>query len=120
VATFAINRDATLRLIARTGTGQIATCWITATRNKLYASNAGSASVSGYVDHHGALTAAGNTATDPGTIDAAASSNGRYLYVQTGANGIVDEYRIQRDGSLTAIGSVAVPEGAGGEGIVAT
>ena len=47
-----------------------------------------------------------NTSTDPGTVDAAISAHGHYLYVQTGANGIVDEFRINRDGSLTPIGSV--------------
>ena len=89
-----VNRDATLSLIDRAPTGQAATCWVTAAGHKLYASNAGSASVSGYTDRRGALTALGNTSTDPGTVDAAASSDGRYLYVQTGANGIVDEFAI--------------------------
>jgi 6-phosphogluconolactonase (cycloisomerase 2 family) len=119
LATFTIKRNAALRLITRTTTGQAATCWVTSTGNKLFASNAGSASVSGYTDHDGALTALGNTATDPGTVDAAASPNGRFLYVQTGGNGIVDEYKIGSNGSLTPIGSVTVPGGAGGEGIAA-
>jgi len=39
--------------------------------------------------------------------------------VQTGAAGIVDEFRINDDGSLVAIGSVTVPGSVGGEGIVA-
>lgn len=118
VATFTINRNATLSLITRTATGQAATCWVTTTGTKLYVSNAGSASVSGYTDHHGTLTALGNTSTDPGTVDAAASPNGRFLYVQTGRNGIVDEFTISATGSLTEIGSVTVPGSAGGEGIV--
>jgi hypothetical protein len=120
LATFTVNRDATLKLITRTTTGQAATCWVTRTGDHVYASNAGSASVSGYNDHNGSLTTIGNTATDPGTIDAAAAPNGRYLYVQTGANGIVDEYAIGHGGTLTAIGSVSVPGGGGGEGIVAS
>jgi hypothetical protein len=40
--------------------------------------------------------------------------------VQTGANGIVDEFSINPNGSLTSIGSVTVPGGAGGEGIAAS
>lgn len=40
--------------------------------------------------------------------------------MQTGANGIVDGYRIHPDGSLTPAGSVTVPGSAGGEGIVAS
>ncbi len=120
LATFTVNRDATLTLITRTTTGQAATCWVTSTRTKLYGSNAGSASVSGYTDHNGTLTALGNTSTDPGTVDATASPNGRYLYVQTGRNGIVDEFAISPTGVLTSVGSVTVPGGAGGEGIVAS
>lgn len=120
LATFAVNRDATLTLLSRTATGQAATCWVTSTGNKLYASNAGSASISGYTDRNGTLTALGNTGTDPGTVDATASPDGRYLYVQTGRNGIVDEYAISATGALTSIGSITVPDGVGGEGIVAS
>jgi 6-phosphogluconolactonase (cycloisomerase 2 family) len=120
VATFTVNGDGTLTLVDREGTGQAATCWIVGSGSTFYASNAGSASLSGYHDGgDGALTALGNTATDAGTVDAAASSDGRDLYVQAGANGIVDGYRIGSDGTLTATGSVTVPGAVGGEGIVA-
>ena len=43
--------------------------------------------------------------------------SGRYLYVQTGGNGIVDEFRVGSAGSLTEVGSVTVPNAVGGEGI---
>ncbi len=52
-------------------------------------------------------------------MDAAASSDGRYLYVQTGVQGTVDTFRVGPKGSLTAIGSVVVPGAVGGEGIAA-
>jgi 6-phosphogluconolactonase (cycloisomerase 2 family) len=68
----------------------------------------------------GKLSALGTTATDPGTVDAAAGSDGHHLYVQAGAKGIVDAYRINADGSLTPTGSVTVPDSAGGEGIAAS
>lgn len=120
VATFTINADNTLALVDRKTTGQAATCWIVQDDSNFYVSNAGSASLSGYQDTgSGALTALGNTATDAGTVDAAVSSDGQYLYVQAGLNGIVDEYRVSADGSLTQLGSVIVPGAAGGEGIVA-
>jgi 6-phosphogluconolactonase (cycloisomerase 2 family) len=120
VATFTVNGDGTLTLVDREGTGQAATCWIVGSGSTFYASNAGSASLSGYHDGgDGTLTALGNAATDAGTVDAAASSDGRYLYVQAGANGVVDGYRIGSDGTLTATGSVTVPGAVGGEGIVA-
>jgi 6-phosphogluconolactonase (cycloisomerase 2 family) len=121
VATFTIGRGGRLTLVSRTPTGQAATCWITFVDGNFYASNAGSGSLSGYrPGRDGSLAALGDTATDPGTVDTAASPDGRYLYVQTGANGIVDGYRVAGDGSLTPIGSVAVPAGAGGEGIAAS
>jgi 6-phosphogluconolactonase (cycloisomerase 2 family) len=120
VSTFTINPDRTLTPVASAATGQAATCWIVAAHNRLYASNAGSATLSGYrAIRTGRLTALGNTATDPGTVDAAVSSDEEFLYVQTGAHGIVDGYRIRPDGSLRHIGSVTVPGAVGGEGIVA-
>ncbi|WP_157695490.1 hypothetical protein [Nakamurella panacisegetis] len=48
---------------------------------------------------------------------AAASGDGRYLYVQTGAAGLVDEFAINSGGSLTRIGTVAVRGATDGEGI---
>ena len=67
-----------------------------------------------------ALASLGSTATGAGTVDAAALSGGQYLYAQTGAKGIVDEYRVASGGALTEIGSVAVPGAVGGEGIAAS
>ncbi len=61
----------------------------------------------------------GNTVTDPGAVDAASAAGGRFLYVQTGGNGIVDEFSVAANGALTGIGAVTVPGAAGGEGIVA-
>jgi 6-phosphogluconolactonase (cycloisomerase 2 family) len=120
VATFTINADRTLTLVDRQATGQAATCWIVRAGSDFYASNAGSASLSGYHDEgSGTLTPLGTTTTDPGTVDAAVSSDGRFLYAQTGGNGIVDAFRIGADGSLTEVGAVTVPGSVGGEGIVA-
>jgi hypothetical protein len=52
-------------------------------------------------------------------VDASAAAGGRFLYVQTGGAGIVDEYAVGSSGALTQIGSVTVPDAVGGEGIVA-
>jgi hypothetical protein len=99
-------------------TGQAATCWVTASNGRLFAS-AGSATVSRYdASSAGQLTLLGQTSTDPGTVDSSATPRGEYLYVQTGANGIVDEF-LARHGNLTGIGSVTVAGAAGGEGIAA-
>jgi 6-phosphogluconolactonase (cycloisomerase 2 family) len=120
LASFALGRDGTLTALQQVATGQAATCWVAADGTRFFTSNAGSASLSGYRERHSTLTALGNTATDPGTVDATVSTDRHYLYVQTGAKGVVDAFRISDDGSLTALGSVTVPDGAGGEGIAAT
>jgi 6-phosphogluconolactonase (cycloisomerase 2 family) len=120
LATFTLNFDGTVSLINSVGTGYAATCWVTPAQGFFYASNAGSANVSGYQSApNGQLTLLGATDTDPGTVDASASTDGQFLYVQTGKNGIVDEFQVNANGTLSAIGSVTVAGAAGGEGIVA-
>jgi 6-phosphogluconolactonase (cycloisomerase 2 family) len=121
LATFALAGDGTVTEIDAVPTGQAATCWVTAAQGFFYASNAGSGSLSGYQDPpNGPLTLLGATSTDRGTVDAAAPAGGQFLYVETGASGIVDEFHVNSNGSLTSIGSVTVSGAAGGEGIVAS
>ncbi|WP_028060696.1 lactonase family protein [Candidatus Solirubrobacter pratensis] len=117
VATFGLDRRGALNRIAQVATGQAATCWIVDVNGRHYLSNAGSGTVSAF---DGALAPLGITPTHGGTVDAAASSDGRYLYVQTGASGGVDAFRVGPDGALTAAGSVTVPGAVGGEGIAAS
>jgi len=120
VATVRVDRDGTAVQESVAETGQTATCWVTAVGDFLYASNAGSNTLSGFrIGADRRLTSLGATATDPGTVDSAASADHRYLYVQTGGEGIVDEFKINPDGSLTTIGTQPVPNAVGGEGIVA-
>ncbi len=120
LASFSLNPGGTVTPIATVGTGQSATCWVAPAQGFFYASNAGSASESQYSDSPGGtLALAGQTTTDSGSVDASASIGGQYLYVQTGGNGIVDEFHIGGNGALAEIGSVAVPGAVGGEGIVA-
>ncbi|GAA1967720.1 hypothetical protein [Catenulispora subtropica] len=102
-------------------TGQAVTCWITAVGDLVYVSNAGSATVSVYrVGADGSFQPVGTTLTHPGTVDSAASGDGRYLYVQTGGTGTLDAFGINPDGSLTPIDSELVPNAVGGEGVVAS
>ena len=120
LTTFAIGGDGTLSALSTVPTGQAATCWVAPDGQFLYASNAGGASVTGFTSSAGGqLTDLGNTSTDAGTVDAAASAGGQYLYVRAGAAGIVDEFSVGAGGTLTEIGSVTVPGAAGGEGIAA-
>ena len=120
VGTFSINRDGSLQSIATAPTAQAATCWIVASGSVLYSSNAGSGSVSALVDSAGgSIGVPVNATTNKGTVDAAVSADQRFVYVQTGAAGTVDAFRIGSSGSLTLVGSVVVPGAVGGEGIVA-
>ena len=120
LVTFSLSKWGQLTELDAVSSAQAATCWVAPAGGSLYASNAGSASVSQYHDSGaGILTLDGQTSSDPGTVDAAGSANGEFLYVQTGGNGIVDEFGIASNGSLSAIGSVTVAGAAGGEGILA-
>ena len=121
LSTFSLGSDGTVTPIDSVGTGQAATCWVAPAGGTLYASNAGSANVSGYTSSSsGQLTLLGQTSTDAGTVDATAAQDGAFLYVQTGGNGIVDEFSVGTGGSLTSVGSVTVAGAAGGEGIAAS
>ncbi len=118
VQSFTLRGNGTLTPGATVATGGAATCWLAADGPFLFAGNAGSATESSVFDSpFGALALTATTGTDAGTVDAAPTPDGRYLYVQTGANGIVDEFRVGFGGSLTEVGSVTVPGAAGGEGI---
>jgi 6-phosphogluconolactonase (cycloisomerase 2 family) len=117
VATFSLAANGTLSLLNRAATAQAATCWVTATGSFLYASNAGSGSVTGFTA--GSLANLGNTSAAAGAVDSSATPDGAFLYVQTGAAGSVYGYRIGAGGALTPVGSVTVPGAAGAEGIVA-
>ena len=121
VASFELGKDGTIAQLDSVATEQKATCWIARVQDRFYVSNAGSGSLSAFKPEAGGqlLTPIGDTPTDPGTVDAAAPDSGRYLYVQTGAGGILDEFAVEPGGALSEIGSVTVPGAVGGEGIVA-
>jgi 6-phosphogluconolactonase (cycloisomerase 2 family) len=120
VATFALRRDGELTALSSTATGQAATCWIVGANGTFYASNAGSGTVTALrAKADGKLESLGNFSTDPGTIDGASSADGRTLYVQTGANDVIDAYHVGGNGSLTRTGSATVPGGADSEGLAA-
>ena len=121
VSTFTIHSDGRLTQLDTAATGQMATCWIAPAGDYLFASNAGSASESGLAaSGSGQLTLLGATPTDAGTVDASATPDGAFLYVQAGGAGKVDEFAVGSAGGLTRVGSVTVPGAAGGEGIVAS
>ena len=118
VSTFALGRHGSLTALDTALTGQAATCWAAVVGDKVYVSNAGSASLSGYrIGADGTLTALGNFSAEPGTVDAAASPDGKFLYVENGRGGLIDTFSIGHDGALTKVGVTTLPGGAGAEGI---
>lgn len=120
LATFTLNTSGTITALSPAATSQAATCWVTVIGDTLFASNAGSSTVSSVADTGGTLTLLGQTRTDAGTVDSAATPDRRYLYVQAGGTGIVDEFAVGANGVLTEVGSVTVKDAAGSEGIVAS
>lgn len=101
-------------------TTETAACWIVASANGRYAwaANAGSRTITAFaIAPDGALAriaADGVSARTPlGPTDLALSGGDRYLYALNGGSTIT-AYRVERDGGLTAIGSVPVPAGANG------
>jgi 6-phosphogluconolactonase (cycloisomerase 2 family) len=121
LASFQLNDNGTVEQLDAIGSGQVATCWVVEARGRFYTSNPGSASLSAFQPsvHGQLLTLLGDTPTDGGTVDATTTENGRFLYVQAGAEGVVDEFAVASDGALTQIGKVTVAGAVGGEGIAA-
>jgi 6-phosphogluconolactonase (cycloisomerase 2 family) len=107
VTTYAIQPGGMLTDARSQSDGQAALCWILRVGAFYYVSNTGSNTLSAFrVDSSGqpSLVSAVAATTNPGPIDLA--SSGDSLYVETGTNGTVDEFRIGNDGSLEPIGVV--------------
>jgi 6-phosphogluconolactonase (cycloisomerase 2 family) len=124
VTTYTIGGDGVLTNAQSLSDNQAALCWIVPARGFFYVSNTASNTLSGYrISAAGTpslVTPSGIVATTPaGPIDMAVSSRGNFLYAQTGTAGTVEEYHVERDGTLTHLGSVTgLPPGM--EGIAAT
>jgi 6-phosphogluconolactonase (cycloisomerase 2 family) len=120
VTTYEVGHDGTLSDPKSQSDGQVALCWITRVGPFYFVSNTGTSNISSFRLGPGGqpvLLSAVAATTNPGTIDSAAA--GRFLYVETGTLGTVDEFRVGSDGSLTAIGSATdLPPGI--EGIAAS
>ncbi len=58
--------------------------------------------------------------TGAGPTDLAGSSNGKFVYVEAGGAGAVDEFAVNPGGTLSSLGSITGLSGTGIEGIVAS
>lgn len=104
------------------GTTETAACWVVVTGDGryAYATNTGSASISGYrIGRRGELTLldadgkTGNTGATP--IDIARSSNSQFIYELSSGSDTISGFRVEGDGSLTPTGApAATPDGAVG------
>jgi 6-phosphogluconolactonase (cycloisomerase 2 family) len=128
-SSYSVQPDGSLTTIsAHIANGQAATCWGASAKGFIYVANAGSNTITAYVENsHGELSLLGGAnvaaVTDGGPVDMATSSDGRYLYQEATGAGVIDEFKVGNDGSLTKIGTVTgfTPDtGTGFEGIAAT
>jgi hypothetical protein len=108
LTSYAVNRNGTVAAIGTANDGQAALCWVTEADGYFYGSNAGSANVSQFAENSsGEPELVGSaTSTVSGATDSAASADGRFLYVEEGGAGTVDEFQVGPGGSLTQIGEL--------------
>ena len=121
-SSYALNNEGNLQVISGAVlTHHGAPCWAVVTTDGRFGyTGNGSGSVSGFsIAPDGAIRLLGDGATaviGNGVNDIALSANSRYLYVlQTGGAQAIHAFRVQDDGSLTALGPVGgLPTGTRG------
>lgn len=111
VSSYAIAHDGGLQTIsASVANGQAATCWVVVNqRGDIITTNPGTNSLSTFhVDARtGQVTLLnGAAAAGDAPLDIDMSEGGRFAYAVDPANGGVDMYKVEPDGSLTALGNV--------------
>lgn len=101
------------------GTHQTAACWLAITNNGkyCYATNTGSASITGYSIHDGGLTLLntdGVTAATGNTpIDISITNNSKFIYNLNSMSHSITFFKVKEDGGLDALGTVnGLPAGA--------
>lgn len=123
LSSYDLDRFGRLRSVsASIKTTETAACWVAVTPNGrlVYATNTGSASVTGYrIDRDGALTilnpdgVTGRTGTTP--IDLAITQRGQFLYTLNSGAHSISGFGIADSGALEPLGEVAtLPVGANG------
>lgn len=111
VSSYDIAHDGSLQTIsASVANGQVATCWIVVNqRGDIITTNPGTNSLSSFhVDAGtGQVTLLnGAAAAGDAPLDIDMSEGGRFAYAVDPANGGVDMFKVEVDGSLTGLGSV--------------
>lgn len=111
VSSYDIAHDGALQTIsASVANGQAATCWIAVNQHgAVITTNPGTNSLSSFhVDAGtGQVTLLNGTAgAGDAPLDIDVTDNGRFAYAVDPANGGVDMFKIEQDGSLTGLGNV--------------
>jgi 6-phosphogluconolactonase (cycloisomerase 2 family) len=105
-----------------------ANCWnvVTPDGTKVYVSNAGSSSISGFaIGPNGTLTplpgtVVGSNPEGATNLDIAVSADGKFIYTLNSGAGTIGSFAIQQNGTLTNIGEAGdLPVFAGFNGIAA-
>ncbi len=114
VSSYLVSDFGSLPVTGSAPDGQSAACWIAVSRGGAYAwtTNTGSGTVSAYDVSPGGrltLTESGGVVADTGAgskpTDMALDPSGRYLYVLESASGAVAAFRVNRNGTLAALGT---------------
>jgi 6-phosphogluconolactonase len=125
-SSYTVAPDGTLSLVsASVPSGETAACWLVVNNNSrhAYTTNTGSGTISGYAIHrpHDSLDLMGDgVAADvgegTGPLDAAFSTNGRFLYVLNSGTHEISVWRVRKgNGGLMHVQTVAgLPETANG------
>jgi 6-phosphogluconolactonase len=112
VSSYNILHNGTLKVISPSvANGQAATCWIRANeRGNVFTANTGSQNIASYklTARNGKLALRNATAGFGNRpIDLAITVNGEFLYALDPANGGIDMFQIEPNGSLTDLGTIA-------------
>lgn len=129
ISSFAIKASGQLAPISQAvPTFGAANCWnvVTPDGTKVYVSNAGSASISGFaIANNGTLTPIGTTVVGSNpqgstNLDIALSADAKYLYSLNSAAGTIGVFAIQQDGTLVNLEEAGeLPKLSGMNGIAA-
>jgi len=129
VSSYLVQPDGMLSAVSQSvPTEGAANCWnaVTPDGTKVYVSNAGSSSISGFaVGTNGTLTplpgtVVGNNPNGATNLDIAISADGRFLYTLNSGSGDVGIFAIEQDGTLSGLGGAGdFPKFAGFNGIAA-
>jgi len=110
VSSYKILPDDTLDVISGSvPNGQKAACWIAGNeRGDVFTANPGTSSISAYKARHGVVALLNGVAGTGNTpLDLSITRDGHFLYALDPTYGTIDMFKIEPDGSLTSLGTVA-------------